>query len=231
MTWFGQRTRTAPASEPSSEPPEDPGQEGAAPGLAALFDGIEAGGALTLLDLGPSTAASFALYRPYARRVRYLDLLEEGFPHAPGDPGVLAEPVRREPEAVQTDVFGEPLEGSAPARPAEPGADLILAWDTLDWTPPADRRGLVESLARRAAPGARLHLVTRALVDAPRERLVFTPLGEGRIRIERAGGRLLEHPFLQPAEVTRLLEPFVVRRGFVLKSGLREYLAAMPTAP
>jgi hypothetical protein len=226
MAWFGQRTERAPDPAPEPVAAAPPGEEGAAPGLSALFDGLAEDGSLNVLDLGPATPATFGLYGPFARRVRYLDLLggEFGGQTTTGQPHDRAAPAPVPTASRLAERARTP--GSGPG--IGPDADLILAWDTLDWSPPDARVELVQALVARAKPGARIHLVTRALSEAPRNRLAFTPLGEGRIRIESVPGPRLQHAFLQPAEVSRLLDPFVVRRGFVLKSGLREYVAGLP---
>jgi hypothetical protein len=226
VAWFGQREERSPHPGADAGVEAPPGEEGAAPGLTAIFDGLPEDASLNVLDLGPATPATFELYGPFARRVRYLDLLGGEF----GPEGALGQ--SRDAGTWAPAPTAERLAERARTPGSKPGvgleADLILAWDTLDWSPPEARVALVQAIAARAKPGARLHLVSRALTEAPRHRLAFTPLGKGRIRIEPVPGPRLEHAFLQPAEVGRLLEPFAVRRGFVLKSGLREYVAGLP---
>jgi hypothetical protein len=206
--WFGRtvapESAEAPgAPEPARPPPpaELDWEEGAAPGLAALFEGVEVGRGRSVLDLGPATPEAFRLYRPLARTIRFLG--GAGGPGGDGDPSRLLEDARGP-------------------------CDLILLWDALDRLPPEARAAFVGAVARLAAPGARMHLVTRGSAEAPRTPLRFVPVAADRLRHAVVPGEPLGHPLLLPAEVNRVLEPFRVRRGFVLRGGLREYLATLP---
>ncbi len=206
MGWFGRAA--APEADPAPPPPEAlpsrtlPWEEGAAPGLAAFLEGLEVGRGLAVLDLGSATPEAFRLYRPMARSVRFL---------GPADSSVRAP----EPEA--------------PSLGGVPGPfDLFLLWDVLDRLPPEGRGGFVTRLAQVAAPGARMHLVARSSAEAPRSPIRFVPLEGGRLRQAPGPGTIPRHPLLLPAEVNRVLEPFRVQRGFVLRGGLREYVATLP---
>ena len=191
----------APApSEAGAEP-----VEGAAPGVAALLDGVSEDRSHAVLDLGPAADLSLRVYSRFARWVRFADLLGEGgWSRAGGSAAGLLR--------------------SLPAQPECP-YDLVFAWDVLDRLFPEDRRHLVECLAKLTAPNARLHAVVRP-EDPLARPLRFTLLDVNRVRYEPIVAVPLPRPPLLPAEVTKLLAPFRVVHAFTLKSGLREYVAA-----
>jgi len=175
-------------------------------GVAAVFDVATADGGHAVLDLGPASEAGMEVYRRYARRIRFADLLAA---EGPGD---------------LQDATAASFEAAIPEQPDQP-YDLILAWDILDRVGPEARTDLVEVLAARSSVGARMHVVVDPSEAPLITRYRFTPLDVDRVRYEPIGEvpRLAE-PLL-PAPVERLLEPFEVVRGFTLRSGLREYVA------
>jgi len=180
--------------------PAAPSLEGAAPGIAALLEGLEAGGGLSVLDLGRAAGAKLELYTPVARRIRFVDLLETG--------GAA---------------WAQAVAG-IPAEPDHP-YDLVLAWDVLDRMPPEHHAALVARLARVVRPKARLHLLVAASEASLPELFRFIPLGPGRLRYDPVDLPRPLHPRLHPAEVERILEPFRVTRAFTLKVGFREFVA------
>jgi len=181
--------------------------EGAAPGVAALLDGVSEDRTHAVLDLGAAADVTLRLYARFARWVRFADLLGEGgWARGAGSPTGMWTAI--------------------PPQPEHP-YDLVLGWDVLDRLFPEHRPRLVERLAELTAPGARLHLVTRA-DDTLARPLRFTLLDVNRFRYEPAGTAPLPRPRLLPAELTKLLLPFQVLHAFTLRNGLREYVAARP---
>jgi hypothetical protein len=181
--------------------------EGAAPGVAALLDGVSEDRTHAVLDLGPAAESSLRVYSRYARWVRFVDLLGGGWP--------------------QTQEAGTVLLSAVPPQPERP-YDLVFAWDILDRLSAEERARLVERLAELTAPGARLHVVVRASDQAPGRPLRFSVLDVDRIRFEPTSAASLPRTGLLPAEVITLLAPFHVVRAFTLKTGLREYVAVRP---
>ncbi|HEX9107443.1 MAG TPA: hypothetical protein VF832_09445 [Longimicrobiales bacterium] len=201
MDWV-HGTRGAAAAARASEARAEP-VEGAAPGLAALLEGVSDDHSHAVLDLGAAADPNLRLYSRYARWVRFLDLLGPG--GWAGGGSAAASP------------------GHIPPEVQHP-YDLVFAWDVLDWLSGDQRRELVRSLAEVSAPRARLHLLTR-VEDAVARPLRFTILDVNRVRYEPSAGAALPRSRLLPAEVARLLEPFRVLHAFTLRSGLREYVA------
>lgn len=177
--------------------------ERSSPGVAALLEAVEPGGDHAVLDLGAATGSSLEIYRRYAGHVRFADLLTERAEH--GLAGVL---------------------GSLPERPERP-YDMVFAWDTFDRLRSTERSRLVRRLEEITSSRARLHLVVDASEDTGRSPpLRFTLLSVDRVRAEPAGPERLRHDRLLPADVEEMLGPFRVVRGFTLKGGIREYVAA-----
>jgi hypothetical protein len=175
-------------------------------GVAAVFDVATPDGRHAVLDLGRASETGMEVYRRYARRIRFADLL-------PVDgAGTLEEATRAS------------FEAAIPAQPDHP-YDLVLAWDVFDRVAPEARAALVEVLADRCAAGARLHVVVDPSDTPTIARYRFTPLDVDRVRYEPAGEAPRTASPLLPAPVERLLDPFEVVRAFTLRSGLREYVA------
>jgi hypothetical protein len=180
--------------------------EGAAPGVAALLDGVSEDRSHAVLDLGPAADLTLCVYCRFARWIRFADLLgDAGWPRTGGAAAALA---------------------SIPAQAVRP-YDLVFAWDVLDRLFPEDRPRVLERLVELTGPGARLHMVVRA-DDTLAYPLRFKLLDVNRIRYEPTIPTPLPRPRLLPAEVARLLSPFRVLHAFTLRNGLREYVAARP---
>ena len=201
MDW-GHGTRGATGAARAGELRAEP-VEGAAPGLAALLEGVSDDRSHAVLDLGAAADLNLRMYSRYGRWVRFLDLLGPG--GWAGGGSAAASP------------------GHIPAETQRP-YDLVFAWDVLDWLSGEQRLELVRGLSRVTDARARLHLLTR-VDDAVARPLRFTILDANRIRYEPAAGAALPRSRLLPAEVARLLEPFRVLHAFTLRSGLREYVA------
>ena len=205
MDWR-RRTEVGPAPRAATVVTDRPAQavEGAAPGMAALLDGVSQDRTHAVLDLGPATDASLRVYSRFARWVRFADLFGGGWSHAQAS--------------------GVTLLNAVPPQPGHP-YDLVFAWDVLDRLSTEERTTLVKRLAELTAPGARLHLVVRAADHAPANPLRFSLVGTDRMRFEPTATTTLPRVGLLPAHVAHLLAPFHVQHAFTLKTGLREYVA------
>ena len=199
------RIRNPPSEARTSEDAEEalPAPvERAAPGVAALLDGLTADGGLSVLDLGSASESSFRLYAQYARRIRFADIrCHSSSPR--GLPGRL--------EALGPDSRGH--------------FDLVLAWNVLDWLGKDDRSALVERLVQLTTPEAKLYVLVDASEAPTAYPLSFTLLERDRVLQQPVGPSKPTHPQLLPAEVERLLMPFRVSQGFWLRQGWREYVA------
>jgi hypothetical protein len=206
MDWLRRRGPPEPAAAPApDEAVRADAVEGAAPGVAALFEGVSEDRTHSILDLGQAADQSLRVYSRFARWVQFADMLGDSrFSATRGSAGVQLEDL--------------------PSQPDRP-YDIVFAWDVLDRLLPWGRPGMVQGLAALTAPGARLHIIVRASDEAIMRPLRFTLLDTDRIRYEPAGTERLPRPGLLPAEVITVLAPFRVLRAFTLRSGLREYVA------
>lgn len=204
MNWLRRLGGARPAESTTDEAQEAPPEpvSRAAPGIAALFDGVAEGGGHTLLDLGVASSANLAAYGFYADRVRFAGVVGG----APPDEGWVTR---------------------LQAVPGFPGYayDVVVAWNLFDFVPKADRRLVVDHLVRITAPGARLYMVVDMSGGGSVEPTRYTLQEGGRLATEPVGSAVPAAPALLPAEVERLLDPFRVAHAFTLRSGQREYMA------
>jgi hypothetical protein len=205
VDWKRRIVRPAPLDLPASGAAVLEPVEAAAPGVAALLQGVSEGRSRAVLDLGTASDQSLRAYSRFARWIRFADLLgDASWPQAlRSDAGVLR---------------------TVPSQPDHP-YDFVFAWDVLDRLFPDDRPRLLQWLAEITAPNARLHAIVRSSEDTFTFPLRFTLLDVDRIRYEPAGTAQLPGPRLLPAQVAKLMAPFRVAHAFLLKSGLREYVA------
>lgn len=204
MSWL---SRSRPTTRSDPEPGAGGGEHGdaeerAAPGIAALFDGLDQDGDHAVLDLGPATDRHLRLYRSFARQIGFADLLPE--------------PPRGRGWAAALDAL--------PSRPSRP-FDIVLLWNLFDRLAPTERSSLMERVVELTGPGARLYTVVEASESASSRPMGFTLVDLGRVSQEPLGPPEPARERLLPAEVERLLSPFEVMRAFTLRLGWREYVA------
>jgi len=204
VNWLDRIRRAPPQDtrlrEPAGRTP--PPVERSAPGIAALFAGLDPERTYAVLDLGTAAESHLRLYGRFARQIRFADLLER--PSRGADWA----------SAVQ----------AIPPNPHQ-AYDLVLVWNLLDRLSPEGRRLLIERLDALTADGARLYVAVDASGASESRPLRYKLLGVDRVRQEAAGPIEAAQPQLLPAQVERLLAPFEVVRAFTLRLGLREYVA------
>jgi hypothetical protein len=179
--------------------------ERASPGLAALFAALSQDGRHSVLDLGSATGRSLRLLGRFARQIRFMGLI----PESSG---------------------GDSLVSALRALPPNPDRpyDVVLAWDVLDRIDPEDRSPVVARLVELTAPGARLYVVVHSDEALARRPVRLRLVDLDRVSQEPAGPPELAHPQLLPAQLERLLAPFEVVNAFMLRVGVREYVALKP---
>jgi hypothetical protein len=201
VSWPRSSSRTLPSTAARAAP-DVAAVEGAAPGIAAIFEGVSQDRSKAVLDLGAATDQNLRVYSRFARWIHFADL------------------------------FGEPWANQSAVGLNQPKLDrrydLVFGWDILDRLFPEMRSQLVQWLTDNTTPGARVHVVVRASEDAIACPLRFTIVDIGRIRYEPAGTARLPSSRLLPAEVAKVLAPLRVAHAFTLKNGLREYMAIRP---
>lgn len=204
------RSRTpAEVERPDSEEETTPAPvERSSPGLGALFGLLKEDGRHAILDLGPASDRHLRFLGRYARQIRFA--------------GLVPEPPR-----------GEALLSAIGALAPQPGHsyDVVLAWNVLDRLDRAEREALIGRLAAFTAPGGRLY----AAVDASGAPTV-RPVRSAIIDVDRVEHHVVgppepARPQLLPAHMERLLSPFEITHAFMLRVGLREYVAMKPRDP
>jgi hypothetical protein len=164
-----------------------------------------------VLDLGPPLAGNIKILSGLSCRVRIADLHRS----------LSAESIEsRQPEAM-----GALLERLLPLAPDE-RFDALLAWDVFDYLRPDQ----VSSLMARLAPACRPGALALVMVSTRRQ----IPARPARYRIVDRETLSCDGP-LPPArtcpqytqlDLARMLPGFSVRRSFLLRNGIQEYLLA-----
>jgi hypothetical protein len=205
VSWLRWLPGRSPPVPPGPERTASKARESAAPGVAAMFDGLSEDGSHSVLDLGSASSASLAVYARFARQVRFSDLT-----------GLALSRTGHEPIQCILD--------AVPPHPERP-YDLIFAWDVFDRLLPEDHHPLVRRLAEVSAPSARLHAVVSGADQGTAPHIRCTLLDTDRVLYEPATTARPALSRLLPAQMAHLLVPFRVVRGFTLKGNLREYVA------
>lgn len=200
MSWFSE---SRPAAGPTL-PPVHRSQS-----LKALVDSLPPESRHAVLDLGPPLAGNIKFLSGLSCRVRVADL----------NRSLSAESQEsRQPEAI-----GALLERLLPFAPDE-SFDALLAWDVLDYLRPDQ----VSSLMARLTPVCRTGALALVMLSTRRQ----IPARPARYRIvdretlDCDGPRqpLQACPLYTELDLAHMLPAFSVRRSFLLRSGIQEYL-------
>lgn len=217
MGWFS-RLRSRPAAP---EPPGSVKGPGRAPGepetvrlhslaLGDLLDSLVPGGAYRFLDLGPAVGSNIDYLSRFALSVQVADLWGSV---ANGDPRT----------------WERALESLVPETEG-PGFHAVLAWDLLNYLPPPRLRELAARLGAVTRIGGRVFALAYYSREMPAEPLRFriadretlTHLGPHGLRpAPRYPQRTLQQAFAG----------FETEKGYVLKTGLQEFLFARKPPP
>ncbi len=225
MKWFRRRGGPAAADEEAATRPP---HSHPSPTLSELlrtapFTGREPSRRLHVIDLGPALGENISfLAESFPCSVEVVDL----FASLPALPGT-------DPEGT-----------ISRALPADGGpADLVLAWDVLNYLSKEQFRAAGRRLAQRCRPGATLFAMIVTAPDMPYRpgSYVLRPAkaeggrggtGAGQpaesslelyYRHEGDAGRRAA-PRFRPAEVDAMLPGFSVRRSVLLRHGIQEFL-------
>ena len=176
-------------------------EEHRSPGLKAALAASAARFGCRVLDLGPLVRANLACLAGFASHVSIADLSEEDG-SGTGHQG-----------------WRERLSGAAGPF------DLVLLWDFLNHLDRREARELVDRLRSATGPGAVLFGLFHEGPEMPARPTVYEIRGEERILYRPAGGGSIAAPTIPPAEVARMLAGFRVDASFLLRHGVREYVA------
>lgn len=175
-------------------------EEHRSPGFKAALAGSSARVGCRVLDLGPALPANVDFLSRFASHLSIADLSEEGgSTDAEGWRDRLA------------DVKGP--------------FDLVLVWDLLSHLDRQQARDLVGWLRSVARPGGSLFLLIHEGPEMPARPLLFEIRGDDQILYRPARPGSIAAPRIPPAEVARMLLGFRVEASFLLRHGVREYVA------
>jgi hypothetical protein len=196
-------------SRSPAEPAPPPGHRSQA--LKAILDGLLPESRHAVLDLGPPLAGNIKFLSALSCRVRIADLHRS----------LCAEPVEsRRPEAM-----GALFERLLPLAPEE-RFDALLAWDVFDYMRPDQVSSLMARLTPACRPGALVLVLVSTRRQIPARPLRYRIVdcenvaGDGPFQPVRACPR-----YTQP-DLARMMPGFSVRRSFLLRNGIQEYLLA-----
>jgi len=171
------------------------------PGLKAALAGLSARVGCRVLDLGPALPANIDFLSGFASHLSIADLsADDGL--APG-----------------TDLWRRRL-----ADIAGP-FDLVLVWDLLSHLDRQQARDLVGWLKPATRQGGALFLLVHEGPEMPARPQVFEIRSDEQILYRPSGLGAIAAPRIPPAEVARLLSGFRIDASFVLRHGVREYVA------
>jgi len=197
------------AADPETRPQEvPPGSEiHRSPGLEAVMEGLSHGGAIRILDLGPAISENVEFFAGRAARIQIVDALRGSF-----GTGAATVVVRELAQA------------------SNGGFHLVLLWDCLNYLSPEERKALVESIVPLCRPDARClaMVITSATMTVSPTR--FRIVDESHLTYERSTTEMMGAPQMTPAAVRELLVGFSIEHAFVLRNGVREFVAIRSAA-
>lgn len=212
-------------------------EEHRSPGLQAALAVHAARAGCRVLDLGPAVPANVTFVSAFASHLRIADLMDDdanGSSSGPsGDPDGVDADVDSA-EASEVDGSDEPDGADPSTRPrdlaerltdTEEPFDLVLVWDYLSRLDRTQTDQLVGRLRRATRPGSALYLLVHEGSEMPAEPQVFEIREQDRIAYRPAGQGSTPAPKIPPAEVARRLSGFRIDASFVLRHGVREYVA------
>jgi len=183
----------------------------ASPALAELAASLREDATLRVLDLGPAVRENLEHFSRFGGGVRIAHLLRSRD----------IETIR----AFDAAAFRKTLERRVPAT-GEP-YDLILVWDLFNYLGDDLAVLLTQHLAGVSRGGALLYAMTYTADTMPSSPSVFRVCAGNSLIYRPTTDRFEEASNPPPALVERWLKPFRVIRSFILRHGVREFLAIL----
>jgi hypothetical protein len=207
LPWKTRTRMSAPG--PEDNPPEaSPRSEiHRSPGLEAALAGLSRQGAIRILDLGPAIPENVDFFAGYATRIQIVDALRESSDAGPST-AVLRE-------------LAPKFEGTF---------HLVMLWDCLNYLSPAQGAALIESVVPLCRPDARCLAMVVASDTMPASSSRYRIVDDCHLTYERSTTEVLGAPQMTPAAVQDLLRGFSIEHAFVLRNGVREYVAIYDAA-
>ena len=179
------------------------------PALAEIISAIDPEHPIRVLDLGSALQTNLEYYATIGTGVRIVPLLRNN-----GLEGL---------RSLEAEAFSAMLDRLLP--PNDIGFGLILMWDLLDYLVDDQPALLSRHLATVSEPGAKIHVMVITTETMPAEPSRYELLGAGRLAYRPTTPRRTTAPDIPPAKVERWIKPFRVERSFLLRHGVREFIA------
>jgi hypothetical protein len=180
------------------------------PGLQAVLAAAPSRGTCRVLDLGPAIGDNVAHISSIAETIQIVDLFGVGNAGGEGDDA-----------AVDT--------GLATLRSLQrtkrQSFHMVFTWDSFDYLPDAMATKVLNALSNLCRPGAVLHAIFHASETMPDLPTRYRIVCDDRLAHEPVTSNRRVAPNLPPARVERLLKGFHIEHSFVLRHGVREYVA------
>ena len=200
MSWFSRpRSTTEPAS-PTGHRSQS---------LKALLDSLQPEARHAVLDLGPPLAGNIKLLSGLGCRVRIADLVRS----------LGAESL----ESRQPEVMGALFERLLPLTPDE-RFDALLAWDVLDYLRPDQVSSLMARLTPACRPGALALVLLSTRRQIPARPAHYRIVDPQTVDCDGPLQPLRACPLYTQPDLANMMPGFSVRRSFLLRSGIQEYL-------
>jgi hypothetical protein len=208
------RLRSRPAASEPRKPAPPPGEPATVRlhslALGNLLDSLVPGGSYRFLDLGSAVGSNIEYLSRFALSVQVADLWASV---ASGEPRSWEKALEAlEPEA----------EGA--------GFHAVLAWDLLNYLPPARLRELGARLAAVTRTEGRVFALAYYSREMPAEPLRFRIADRETLTYARPAA-LRPAPRYPQGAVEQAFAGFAMEKGYLLKTGLHEYLLARKPPP
>lgn len=184
--------------------------------LRALVDGLRPASRPAVLDLGPPLAGNLKFFTALQCRLRVVDLYRS----------LVAEPIEsRSPGAMRALV-----ERLLPLEPDE-RFDALIAWDVFDYMRTDQVEALMARVLPRLSPSAQVLVLVSTRPQIPgtpaRYRILDRESLQGE-RVARDGAHdpLRPGPRYTQSDLAHMMPGLSVRRCYLLRSGIQEYLLA-----
>jgi hypothetical protein len=207
------RTRLQTAESLEENPPEDTGPRiltHQSPGLELALGEASNRETCWVLDLGPSVPENLAVVAAFASRVHIVDATGSWL---------------SERAATLTEPDGRIDDLQALCPEFEASFNLILTWDVFNYLTPRRAEALMRVIARLSRADAHLHAIVHCTDTMPAVPARYRIVDQKFLAYEPVTAEVQGTPDLPPAEVEKLLAGFRVEHSFVLRHGVREYVA------
>jgi len=207
MPWNSRVQTSAAAPESPPEEREPLSETHSSPGLETIVKGFPRGDGIRVLDLGPAVPENIAFLAGFADKVEVVDALRESLD------------VRQAVRILQTLV------------PEHQGTiHLVLLWDFLNYLSPVEGAALVAAIAPLCRPEARCFAMVFTSETMPASPLKYRVADQRHLTYERSSTEVVGSPKMAPVAVERILSGFIIEHAFVLRNGVREYVAMRDAA-